>query len=67
MTDADYDYILGEIERREELSFKGMWVKIVTRNSTDDNNHNAILYIDFHFRIMIYILVYHNSKMKIYI
>ena len=24
MTDADYDYILDEIERREELSLKGM-------------------------------------------
>ena len=47
MTDADYDYILDEIERREELSLKGMWVAIGTDNSTDDNNHNTILYVVF--------------------
>ena len=54
MTDADYDYILDEIERREKLSLKGMWVAIVTRNSTDDNNYNAILYVVFHYIIIKY-------------
>ena len=48
MTDSDCDYILDEIERREKLSLKGMWVAIVTRNGTDDNNYNAILYVVFH-------------------
>ena len=43
MTDADYDYILDEIERREILSLNRMRVLIVTRNSTDDNNNNTIL------------------------
>ena len=47
MTDSDYDYILDEIECREKLIFNGMWVLIVARNSTDDNNHNAVLYIYF--------------------
>ena len=42
MTDADYDYILDEIERCDFFSLNGMWVLIVTRNSTDDNNHNEI-------------------------
>ena len=42
MTDADYDYIQHEIERREELSLKGMRVIIVMRNSTDDKNQNEI-------------------------
>ena len=41
MTDADYDYILDESERHEKLSLKGMWVLIVTRNSTDDNSYNT--------------------------
>ena len=40
MTDDNCDYILDEIECREKLSLKGMWVLIVTRNSTDDKNHN---------------------------
>ena len=47
MTDADYNYILDEIERSEKLSSKGMWVLTVTRNSTDDNNQNQILYVVF--------------------
>ena len=47
MTDADYEYILYEIKHREKLSLKRMWVLIVTRNSTDYNNHNAILYVVF--------------------
>ena len=52
MTDADYDYILDEIERCEKLSLKGMWVLILTRNITDDKNHNAILYVVFHYIII---------------
>ena len=55
--DADYDYILDEIERREKLSLNGMLVLIVTRDSTDGNNHNAILYMAVHCRIIIYIYV----------
>ena len=47
MTDADYDYILDEIERREKLSLKGMWVLIVTSNSTADKNHNVSLNLVF--------------------
>ena len=47
MTDADYDSIFDEIELREKFTLKGMWVLIVARNSTDDNNHNTILYIFF--------------------
>ena len=54
MTDADYDYILSEIEGSEKLSLNGMWVLIVTRNSTDDYNHNSILYVVFHYRIIKY-------------
>ena len=29
MTDAGYDYILDEIERREKMILSGMWVLIV--------------------------------------
>ena len=47
MTDADYDYMLDEIERRETFSLNRMRVLIVTRNITDDNNHNAVLYVVF--------------------
>ena len=54
MTDADYDYVLDEIERCEKLSLKGMLVAIVTSNSTDDNNYNAILYVFFHYIIIKY-------------
>ena len=54
MTDAKYDYILDEIEHSEKLSLKGMWVEIVTRNSTDDKNHNVILYVVFHHIIIKY-------------
>ena len=35
MTDADYDYILDEIECREKLSLNGMLVLIVMINSVD--------------------------------
>ena len=38
----------------KKLSLNGMWVLIVTRNSTDDNNHNAILNIVFDYRIIKY-------------
>ena len=54
MTDDDYDYILDEIERREKTSFNGMRVLIVTRNSTDDKNNNAILYVAFYYIIIKY-------------
>ena len=54
MTDADYDYILDEIERSENLILNGMRVLIVTRNITDDNNPNAILYVVFHYIIIKY-------------
>ena len=54
ITDAHYDYILDEIDRCDILSLNGMWVLIVTRNSTDDNNHNAILNVFFHCRIIKY-------------
>ena len=54
MADADYDYILDEIERLEKMSLNWMWVLIVKSNSTDDNNHNAILYVVFHYRIIKY-------------
>ena len=52
MTDADYDYILDEIEHREKLSLKVMWVLIVTRNCIDDNNNNAIFNVGFHYKII---------------
>ena len=54
MTDADYVYILDEIECCEKIGLKGMGVLIVTRNSIDDNNHNAILYVVLHYRIIKY-------------
>ena len=51
MTDADYDYIMNEIEHCEKLSLKGMWVLIVTRNHIDDNNNNnnAKFNVGFHY------------------
>ena len=55
MTDADYDYILDEIELQEKLSLDGMQVVIVTRNSTDAKNHIAILYVVVNYIIIIYI------------
>ena len=30
----------------KKIDFKGMRVAILTRSSTDDNNHNAILYVN---------------------
>ena len=54
MNDADCDYILDDIERRKKLSLKGMRVTIVTKNSTDYNNYNAILYVVFHYIIIKY-------------
>ena len=47
MTDDNYDYILDEIEIHVKLSLNGMGLLIVMRNSTDGNNHNAILYVFF--------------------
>ena len=52
MTDADYDYIMDEIERREKLSLKGMWVLTVMMNVIDDNNNNAIFNVGFHYIII---------------
>ena len=60
MTDADYDYIMDEIESCKKLSLKGMWVAIVTRNSTDDKNHSEILYVVFHYIIIKYQYVSSN-------
>ena len=57
ITDADYDYILDGIERHEKMSFNGMWVLIVTRNSTDGNNHNSILYVFVNYIITKYLYV----------
>ena len=54
MTDDDYDYILDEIERREKLSLDWMWVLIVMIYITDDNNHNAIFNVAFHYKIIKY-------------
>ena len=54
MTYADYDYILDETGRRENFSLNVIWVLIVTSNSTDDNNHNSILYVVFHYRTIKY-------------
>ena len=39
----------------KKLSLRGMWVETVTRNCTDDNNHNAILYVNI---IWIFICFY---------
>ena len=65
MTDADYNYILDEIERREKLSFNGMLVLIVTINSIDDNNNDAIfnvvlnyIIIKYQYVNIIWILIY---------
>ena len=53
-SDADYDYILDEIEHCEKLSLKGMWMWIVTRNSIDDNNHNTIFSVVYYYIIIKY-------------
>ena len=50
MTDADYDYIMNEIERCEKLILNG----IVTGNSTDGNNHSEMFYVIFHCVIIRY-------------
>ena len=52
---ADYDYIWDEIERREKLRMNRMLVLIVTRNSTDGNNHNAIFIIVVNYIIILYL------------
>ena len=57
MTDANYYYVLDEIERSEKLSLNGMWVLIVTNNITDGNNRNAILYVVVHYIIIKYLFV----------
>ena len=57
MIDADYDYILDETEREENLSLNGMWVLIVTRNDTGGNNHNSILYVVVNYIIIKYLYI----------
>ena len=52
MTNPDYDFIMDEIERREILSLKGMWVLIVMRNHIDDNNNNAIFNLGFYYMMI---------------
>ena len=52
MTDADYDYNLDEIELREKIRLKVMWVLTVTMNCIDDNNNNAIFNIVLHYIII---------------
>ena len=54
MADADYDYILDEIEHCEKLSLKGIRVLIVMSNSIDDNNNNAITNVVFRYIIITY-------------
>ena len=57
VTDADYCYVFDEIECREKMGLNGMWVLIVTINITDGNNHNEILYLVVHYRIIKYLFV----------
>ena len=52
MTDADYDFIMDEIERCEKLILKGMLVLTVMMNHIDDNNNNAIFNVFFHYIII---------------
>ena len=54
MNDADYDYILDEIERREKLSLNGMLVLIVMMNIIDDNNNKKIFNVVLHYIIIKY-------------
>ena len=62
MTDADYDYIFDEIQRREKLSLNGMLVLIVIMNSIDDNNNNAIFNVVFH-----YIMIKYNMDLHLFL
>ena len=52
MTDADYDYILDEIDLSEKLSLKEMWVLIVMMNCIDYNNNNAIFNVVLNYIII---------------
>ena len=54
MTDAEYDYILDEIERREKLSLNGILVLIVMMNCIDDNNNSSIFNVVLHYIIIKY-------------
>ena len=54
MTDADYDYILDEIERREKIILNRMLVFIVIMNGIDDNNNNAIFNVVLNYIIIKY-------------
>ena len=52
MTDADYDYILDEIERPDKLILKRMWVFTLMMNRIDDNNNNnAIFNVVLHYNM----------------
>ena len=48
-----------------KLSLKGMWVAIVTRNSTDVNNYSAIIYVVVNYIIIKYIYVNPGNKILI--
>ena len=48
MTDADYYYILDEIECREKLSLKVVWLLTVMMNRIYDNNNYAIFNVVLH-------------------
>ena len=52
MKDTDCDYILDEIDIEEKHSLKVIWVPIVTRNSTDVNNHSEISYVAVNYIII---------------
>ena len=52
MTDADYAYILDEIEDNEKLSLNELWVLIAMMNSIDDNNNNEIFNVVLHYIII---------------
>ena len=49
MTDANYDYILDEIERLKKMISKWMWVLTVMMNYNDDINNNAIFNVFLHY------------------
>ena len=54
MNDADFDYILDEIERREKMSLNGILVLTVMMNSIDDNNNNSIFNLVLHYIVIKY-------------
>ena len=54
MTDVDYDSILDELERHENLSLNKMLVLIVMINTIDDNNNSEIFIVVLHYIIIKY-------------